>query len=165
MVGTGAAAILLGPWWGALVAVATTLLQTMINTTAQLPFGLVAVAGALILGYGAQRFGMLRGIPRFMGLNLLVALACSAIAVPLILTVAPWGAFHSDCVNGELLKRVTDQGLALTVRNLTVSVTDKMMSGLLIAVILLSVSWAPPSRRPSLTERAHPTSPRPGSER
>lgn len=160
MVGTGAAAILLGPWWGALVAVVTTLLQTTINTTAQLPFGLVAVAGALVWGYGAQRYGMLRGIPRFMGLNLLVALVCTAIAVPLILTVAPWGVLHSDFVTGELLDRVSDEGVALTVRNLTVSIFDKTMSGLLIATILLSVSWAPPSRRPSLTESAHPTSPR-----
>lgn len=159
MVGTGAAAILLGPWWGVLVGALTTVIQIGINSWGQLPFGLVAVAGALVWGYGAQRFGMLRGIPRFLSLNLLVAVVCTAIAVPVILTIAPWGAFHSDTIHGELLDRISDHGLATLVRNLTVSVADKMFSGLLIATILLSVSWAPPSRRPSLTERTHPTSP------
>ncbi len=72
MVGTAIAALALGPWRGAAVGLATNLLGVAESGPVSVPFALVNVAGALVWGYGARRWGLGRSLPRFLGLNVLV---------------------------------------------------------------------------------------------
>jgi len=82
MIGTAVAAIVLGPWWGALVGVITNLGGSFINGPIGIPFALANVAGALVWGYGVRSWGMGSSLPKFFLLNILVALAVSAVAAP-----------------------------------------------------------------------------------
>lgn len=85
MVGTAIASVVLGPWWGVLVAVGTNGGETVYDGSAALPFVIVNVAGALVWGYGVRRFAMGRNVARFFTLNVLAALVCTTVAVPILL--------------------------------------------------------------------------------
>ena len=54
MIGTAVAAIVLGPWWGALVGLLTNSGSALISGPTSLPFALVNIVGALIWGYGVR---------------------------------------------------------------------------------------------------------------
>ena len=54
MIGTCVVAIVLGPWWGALVGVITNLVGSLFSGPIDLPFAVVNVAGALVWGYGYE---------------------------------------------------------------------------------------------------------------
>ena len=81
MIGTATAAFALGPWYGLAVGVSTNLLAALITSPETMLFGLVNAAGAVLWGYGIRRFA--HTIPRFVVLNLVVALVCTLIAAPL----------------------------------------------------------------------------------
>ena len=105
MTGTAIAAMALGPCWGALVGGVTNLLGVASSGPASLPFGLVNVAGALVWGYGVRRFGLGRTLPRFFSLNLLVALVCSAVAVPILLLLFSGSTGHGqDGIGATILE-------------------------------------------------------------
>lgn len=139
MGGTALAAIVLGPWRGAAVGAGTNLVGVLISGPASLPFALVNVAGALVWGYGVHRFGWGRTISRFFALNLVVALACTAVAVPIL----QWGfdgsvGHEQDDLTGNLLALTRQYALALGVSNLLTSLADKTLSGF---VALVGATW------------------------
>ncbi|MBA4085044.1 MAG: ECF transporter S component [Kytococcus sp.] len=131
MMGTAVSALALGPWWGALVGVSTNVLgEAGSPPGVSSAFTLVNVAGALVWGYGARRFGMARTMPRFFVLNLVAALVCTFVATPTLLVVYGGSVGHSG---DELTERVR-LGLhslpaAVLVMNLLTSVLDKLVSG------------------------------------
>lgn len=140
MSGTAIAAMALGPWWGALVGALTNLAGVAVRGPASLPFGLVNVAGALIWGYGIRRFGCGRTLPRFLALSLLVAVVCTAIAVPILLLLFSGSTNHGqDAVGATILQLTGSKALAVTTSNLVVSVGDKMLSGFLALVALAAL--------------------------
>lgn len=144
MIGTAIAALALGPWRGAATGLATNLLGTVVSGPASLPFALVNVAGALVWGYGVRRFGMGRSLPRFFVLNLIVAITCTLVAVPILAEVFGGSTGHAE---DGITARLSDLGhtalLALGVSNLIVSVADKVISGFvaLVAVAALPLAW------------------------
>ena len=77
MIGTAVAAIVLGPWWGALVGVMGNVAGAFFTGPVGIPFALANVAGALVWGYGVRSLGMGATVTRFFILNILVALATS----------------------------------------------------------------------------------------
>ena len=129
MICTATSAIMLGPWWGVLVGVATNTLGVAAGGLASLSFAVVNVTGALVWGYGVHRFGMGRTIKRFFGLCVVAALACSVVATPVLLAYG--GAV------GPIGQDVTSSVLALThvlvvsvfLSNLLISLADKIVSG------------------------------------
>ena len=129
MVGTAVAAVLLGPWRGAAVGVATNLLGVVTSGLISLPFALVNVVGALIWGYGFRRFGAARSPSRFLLLNVVVAVACTVVAVPILVFA------HGVTGNGadSVMARVEAAGhgllLAVLSVNLLTSVADKLIAG------------------------------------
>lgn len=144
MVGTAAAAIVLGPWWGALVGVLTNVAGVATSGPASLPFALVNVVGALAWGYGVRRLGLGRTLPRFFSLGLLVAVACSAVAVPLLLLLFDGSTGHSQDTIGATLAQLTgSSALGTAVSNLVVSLGDKIISSFvaLVVVAALPASW------------------------
>lgn len=134
MVGTATAAIALGPWYGAGVGLASNLAGASVSGPVSIPFALVNVAGALAWGYGVRRFAMGRSLPRFLGLNVVVALVCSALAVPLILWYLGSVNHTQDFLTVTLLELTGVREAAVALANLVVSLGDKIISGFLALV-------------------------------
>ncbi len=137
MVGTAIAAIALGPWRGAAVGAATNLVGALASGTDSIPFLAVNVAGALVWGYGARSFGLGLSLPRFLGLNVLVGVVCSLIAVPILLTLYG-GTTQSgqDPITVTVLALTDHVAVAVGLANLLVSLVDKMISGFMALVFI-----------------------------
>lgn len=153
MVGTAVAAIMFGPWWGALVGLATNALGALVTEPQGISFALVSITGALLWGYGVRRFGAGRSYPRFLMLSIVVALACTIVAVPV--TVFVYGGAHghtSDDLAATLV--ALGEGLWLSVfsANLLTSLLDKLIAGglALFLVRLLSPLGLSPGLRRNL---------------
>jgi energy-coupling factor transport system substrate-specific component len=154
MVGTAVAAVVLGPWWGVLVGVGTNVGGVGISGTVSLAFVPVNVVGALLWGYGARRFAMTRSTGRFFLLNLLVAVACTVVAVPIVLGLGGSGHDSDDIAT---LIALTSHSVVVAVlsANLLTSVADKLICGF-VALAAAEALGAPgtrpeakPGRRPA----------------
>jgi energy-coupling factor transport system substrate-specific component len=137
MIGTAVVAIVLGPWWGALVGVITNFGGALILGPVELPFALVNVAGALVWGYGVRSFGMGATVLRFFLLNIVVALVTSAVAAPIVAFV--WGGatgHPSDALT--VVFENAGQGLftAVLASNVLVTLADKTISGFVALSII-----------------------------
>lgn len=144
MVGTCIAALALGPWRGAGVGVATNAIGAVPSGWVSLPFALVNLAGALVWGYGVRRGAMGRTLPRFFMLNVLAAVVCSAVAVPIL--IALYGeAFRDghDMVTAAVTDVVPNLWAATALSNLLASTWDKLISGFVALVVLsaLPAMW------------------------
>ena len=158
MIGTAVVAILLGPWWGALVGVVSNIGGALILGPVGIPFALVNVAGALIWGYGVRSFGMGASAPRFFLLNVAVALVTSAVAAPIVVFVYGGATGHpSDALTVVFAN--AGQGLftAVLASNVLVTLADKTISGF---VALSIIEALPPELSRDLRLPA-PTSMRP----
>lgn len=145
MVGTALAAIALGPWHGAGVGLVTNVLGVAEGGPASLPFALVNVAGALVWGYGVRRLGLGRTLPRFLGLNLLVAAVCTLLAVPILVLLLGGSTGHEqDTLAATVTALTSEAAVGTWAANLLVSVGDKLISGF---VALVAVSALPAGLR------------------
>lgn len=145
MVGTALAAIALGPWYGAGVGLVTNVLGVAEGGPASLPFALVNVAGALVWGYGVRRLGLGRTLPRFLGLNLLVATVCTLLAVPILVLLLGGSTGHEqDTLAATVTALTSATAVGTWAANLLVSVGDKLISGF---VALVAVSALPAGLR------------------
>jgi len=139
MVGTAFAAFAFGPWVGAAVGVATNLTGNLMNGDfTGWGFAIVQVAGAVVWGYGFRGwFG--RGPWRFLSLNVVVALVCSVVAVPVILVF--FGGVSSLPGVATLAEAAQQLGAsmseALLSVNMLTSVVDKLISG----CVALALVW------------------------
>lgn len=146
MVGTAIVAMALGPWHGVVVGVTTNVLGVAASGPDSLPFALVNVTGALVWGYGVRRAVFSTSLPRFLGLHAVAALACSLVAVPILMLGFGGTTGHGQDDITTTLEQLT-HGLALAVgsANMLTSLADKVVSGLLA---LVAVSALPtPLRR------------------
>lgn len=137
MIGTAISAIVLGPWWGALVGVLTNSGSSLINGPTSLPFMLVNIVGALLWGYGVRSWKLGRTIPRFFLLNVIVAVACTIVAAPIIVLVfgGATGA-GADALTGTFL--AVGQNLVGSVlsSNILTSLADKIIGGFVALAII-----------------------------
>lgn len=137
MIGTAIAAIVLGPWWGALVGVLTNLGSSLISGPTSIPFLIVSVVGALIWGYGVRSWKMGRTIPRFFLLNVIVAVACTIVAAPIIVLVFGGATGNgADALTGTFL--AVGQNLVGSVfsSNILTSLADKIIGGFVALAII-----------------------------
>ena len=142
MTGTAIAAVLLGPWWGAGVGLATNTVGSSISGWESLPFALVNVAGALVWGYGIRRWRLGSTLPRYAALSCVVALTCSMIAVPIIVAMDGITGHGADSVTATILDTVGLLWLAVASSNVLTSLADKVISGFMA---LLAVDVLPRS--------------------
>jgi len=128
MIGTATAAFAVGPWYGALVGVTTNVLGGIVLGPENLLFAVVNVTGGVVWGYGIRRFA--GTIPRFVVLNVAVALACTLVAVPVNVLYDGNGGHLSDAV---IAATRDAEGLwaAVFSANLPASLADKLISGFL----------------------------------
>lgn len=142
MIGTCVAAIVLGPWWGALVGVITNVGGSFINGPIGIPFALANVAGALVWGYGVRSWGLGRNNATYFGLNVIVALAVSAAAAPIVIFVFGGATGHSsDAITAAFAQAGQDLITAVFASNVIVSLADKIIAG----YVGLAIIWALPS--------------------
>lgn len=135
MTGTALAAVVLGPWRGALVGGSTNIIGGLLTGAVSLPFALVNVLGALIWGYGVHRFGMGRTLARFFALSLMVAVACSAVAVPILLMLFGGSIGHAqDNLTASMLELTHGFVIAVLSGNMLTSIADKLISGFVALV-------------------------------
>lgn len=141
MVGTAVAAIALGPWRGAGVGVATNFFGVLTSGWVSLPFALVNMVGALVWGYGVHRFDCGRTLARFFVLCVGVAVACSLVAVPILVGVYGGSVGQGqDTLTGTFQDLGSGLVAAVGASNLMVSTVDKLISGF---VALVAVSALP----------------------
>ncbi|MCX6399042.1 MAG: ECF transporter S component [Propionibacteriales bacterium] len=134
MVGTALAAVVLGPWWGALVGLVTNVSGAALSGWISIPFAIVNVGGALVWGYGVRRLGLGRTLPHYFVLNLLVALVCSLLAAPIILMLGGTAQHATDDVIGTIRAVTHHLFASIFAGNLLASVEDKLLSGFLALV-------------------------------
>jgi energy-coupling factor transport system substrate-specific component len=137
MIGTCVAAIVLGPWWGALVGVITNVGGSLINGPIGIPFALANVAGALVWGYGVRSWGMGRNNVTYFILNILVSLAVTAAAAPIVIFVFGGATGHSsDALTAAFAQAGQDLITAVFASNIIVSLADKIIAGYVALAII-----------------------------
>ncbi|HEX7740266.1 MAG TPA: ECF transporter S component [Marmoricola sp.] len=137
MMGTAVAAIMIGPWRGALVGLVTSVVGAAISGWNSVPFALVEIAGALVWGYGVRRWRMGRTIPRFFVLNVIVALVCTAVAVPIIAGLD--GGFTgsgADSITRSMDLVFHNLLLSVASQNVLTSLADKVISGFVALTVV-----------------------------
>ena len=142
MIGTATVAIVLGPWFGAAVAIMSAIVGVAIGAATgivgtSLAFAPVAIIGALAWGYGVHRFSYARSLPRYLMLNTLVGVVCSLIALVIVLIVFGGQAMQSNIqtMSDTAVSIGIPQIPAIMVTNLLVSITDKVLAGLIALVV------------------------------
>lgn len=143
MLGTAVVAMALSPRLGVTIGLATNLAGAAFWGPAYIPFGLVNAVGALVWGWGIHRWGMDRSLSRFFLLNIVAAVACSVVAVPILITLFGGGTGHaSDSLTRNLESLGVPVVLAVLEANLFHSVADKLVCGFVALAVLGSVRRA-----------------------
>lgn len=138
MGGTAIAAIALGPWYGALVGLTTNTIGALAANPVSIAFALVNIAGALVWGYGARQWRLRSPWWRFLILNIIVALTCTAVAVPINVLLFGGVAEGHAAVNFVALLLASGEGLwrAVFSVNIAVSLIDKIISGFFALLVV-----------------------------
>lgn len=143
MIGTAVAAIVLGPWRGAGVGLATNVLGIIGSGWISLPFALVNMAGALVWGYGVRRMRLGLSLPRFFALNLLTALVCTSVAVPVIVVfLGDYLRVGHDAITQLVQDSIDTFVVAVGFSNILTSTADKLISGFLALVVVSALPAA-----------------------
>ena len=144
-IGTGLAAIVLGPWWGVAVGVSTNLLGYTVHGTMALPFALQSAALALVWGYGARRFQMTQTLGKYFRLNVFAGISHSIVAVPILLAVFGGGTGHAGDV---VFQRLNSLGIPLSLSvgmsNIVLALADSLLAGFIIMVLVGFIKTKPP---------------------
>lgn len=136
MIGTAVVAIVLGPWWGALVGAITNIVASFLRGPISLPFAVVNVVGALVWGYGHQ-WGWARTTWSFFLLNILTAFLCSLTAVPIYVFVFGGATGHfSDMMTAAFLAMGQNLLVSVFSSNILVSLADKIIAGAVALAII-----------------------------
>jgi energy-coupling factor transport system substrate-specific component len=139
IIGTAFSAIVLGPWWGALVGLATNVAGMTNGGTDSLIFAPVNVLGALVWGYGV-RHGWGRSIGRFFTLNLVVAIVSACIAIPVIVLVGDGTGGHgADRITASTMDLVASVWASVTVSSLLTEAVDKLLCGFVSLAVIESL--------------------------
>lgn len=126
-IGTVLAAVLLGPWWGALAGVLTNVVGVVPSGVSNLLFAPVNVAAALLWGYGIRSLGLGRNAILFFMVAVLVGVVTGVLATPIVLFLYGGATGHpSDLITAALssfgLERATLTSSVLS------SIADKVVS-------------------------------------
>lgn len=140
MIGTAVAAIALGPWAGVAVGLSTNAIGLAITDSSSIAFGLVNIVGALVWGYGARRLRLCQTLPRYLLLNVLVALSCSVIASTLLVLLFNGGTGHaSESTTRNLTAMGNPLSVAVLGSNVFHSLADKLLTGFVALGVLSAV--------------------------
>lgn len=140
MAGTAMAAIVLGPWAGVAVGLSTNAIGLAITGSSSIAFSLVNIAGALVWGYGARRLRLCQTLPRYLLLNVLVALSCSLVASALLVMLFNGGTGHaSESTTRNLAGMGNSLYLSVLGSNMVHSLADKLLTGFIVLGVMGAV--------------------------
>lgn len=150
-IGTILAAVLLGPWWGALAGALTNVVGVVPNGVSNLLFAPVNVASALLWGYGIRSLGLGRNAVLFFLVAVVVGVVTGILATPIVLFLFGGATGHpSDLITAALasfgLERATLTSSVLS------SIADKVVSGY-VALALIAALPAALAARAVLPEQ------------
>lgn len=129
MIGTMVTAVVLGPWWGALVGAITNIVSSFISGPISLPFAVVNVVGGLVWGY-AHMAGWMQKQWSFFLVNVLVGVVCTTFAVPIYVFVFGGATGHfSDVMTAAFLAMGQNLIVSVFQSNILVSLADKIIAG------------------------------------
>lgn len=138
MVGTAIAAIMLGPWHGVVVAIASSSLGFVTGDPHTVGFTPVNIVGALVWGFGVRRFSMGAGLGRFTILNVSTAVACSLVAAPLVAMMFHGGDGHASERSILALEAMHLPFIASVFStNIVTSIVDKLLTGFLALIVFV----------------------------
>jgi energy-coupling factor transport system substrate-specific component len=157
MIGTAIAAIALGPWYGVAVAIGTHAVGAVFDQSlVGVPYTLVNITGAFVWAYGVRRWGLGRSPLRFFALNMIVAVSCTAVSVPMTLIFHHGLTTHvaNEAMAHKLMVLGGTLAVSLFSSNILTSILDKLITGFIaLAVAPLLLEWLDGWRR---TGRARP---------
>jgi len=129
MIGTMVAAVILGPWWGALVGAITNIVSSFLTGPISLPFAVVNVAGALVWGY-ANAWGWMKKAWSFFLVQVLVAFVSSLFATPIYVFIFGGATGHfADMMTAAFLAMGQNLIVSVFSSNILVSLADKIIAG------------------------------------
>jgi len=136
MIGTAVVAIVLGPWWGALVGVITNVVSSFITGPIGLPFAACNVIGALVWGYGV-RWGWGKKYWSYFLLNVVVAFFVSLVAVPIYVFIFGGATGHfADLMTATFVAMGQNLITSVFSSNILVSLADKIIAGFVALAII-----------------------------
>lgn len=136
MIGTAVVAIVLGPWWGALVGAITNIVASFISGPIGLPFAACNVVGALVWGYTHQ-WGWMRKQVGFFFTNVLCAFFVSLTAVPIYVFIFGGATGHfADLMTAAFVGMGQNLLVSVFSSNILVSLADKIISGYVALAII-----------------------------
>lgn len=129
MIGTMVTAVVLGPWWGALVGAITNIVSSFISGPISLPFAVVNVAGGLVWGY-AHMAGWMKKSWSFFLVNVLVAFVSTLFATPIYVFIFGGATGHfSDVMTAAFVAMGQNLIVSVFQSNILVSLADKIIAG------------------------------------
>jgi energy-coupling factor transport system substrate-specific component len=136
MIGTAVVAIVLGPWWGALVGAVTNIVNSFISGPISLPFAACNVMGALVWGY-AHQWGWMKKAWSFFVVNVAVAFFVSLTAVPIYVFIFGGATGHfADLMTAAFLGMGQNLLVSVFSSNILVSLADKIIAGYVALAII-----------------------------
>lgn len=140
-IGTFVAAVVLGPWWGALAGVLANLGGAVYYGVTDIPFGLANAVAALLWGYGVRSLMLGRSPITFFGLNVVVGVVVGAVGAMIALVVFGGTTGHaSDAITAAL----TQVGETLRDAVLTSSVLTSLGDKIIVGFVGLAIVRALP---------------------
>jgi energy-coupling factor transport system substrate-specific component len=129
-IGTCVAAIVLGPWWGALTGILANIGGAVYFGPTNIPFGLANALAALMWGYGVRTFLLGRNPYTYFGLNAAVGVATGAVGALIALVVFGGTTGHaSDAITAALTQAGEALREAVLTSSVLTSLGDKIISG------------------------------------
>ncbi|MEI7742929.1 MAG: ECF transporter S component [Chloroflexota bacterium] len=137
MIGTCVAAIVLGPWWGALVGVITNVGGAVLNGPVGIPFALANITGALVWGYGVRSLGMGRNHVTYFILSAVSGAAVAVVATPIVVFVFGGSTGHStDALTAAFVQAGNDLLKSVLATSTISAVADKIIAGYVALAII-----------------------------
>lgn len=141
--GTAVVALIGGPWLAALVGLLFVVVELLKFQIGGALFAVTMIFAGLIWGYGVRR-GWGATLPRFLAVSAVVAVATSALAVPITMLYYDGQVGRGlDVLFAYLQAGGLGPWLAVSGTNLTVSLVDKVLTGA-IAFLIARLIWTSP---------------------
>jgi ABC-type Co2+ transport system permease subunit len=129
-IGTCVAAIVLGPWWGALAGALSNVGGAVYFGPSNIPFGIANAVAALLWGYGVRTLLLGRNPYTYFGLNVVVGVVVGTVGAVIALFVYGGTTGHaSDAITAALVQAGEAMRDAVLTSSVLTSLGDKIIAG------------------------------------
>ena len=134
-VGTILGAVILGPFWGAVIGGCTNLVLGAISGPTNIPFALVNIALGLVVGFIARKKGF--GVKEAIITGLILSVLCPLIGTPIsVMLFGGLSGSGADFIVGALLQSGQEIFTAAFIPRILSNIVDKPLSCLMIVYFI-----------------------------